>query len=251
MIRAYVVDDEPLAVQRLTRLLETTGRVAVAGSSTDPEAALHWLRANSVDVLVLDIQMPGLTGFDLLEQLGGDLPVVFTTAYDRYAIEAFEVNSIAYLLKPIEPERLARALDKLEHTVTQRRDADVGALARALASQLTSGRRVERLASRVGGRTMLLDVGRITHFVARDKLTYAAVSGGERVVDETLNELDRKLDPRRFLRIHRSTIVNLAFVQELFPGVDGGMLIRLRDEARTELTVARDRVRDLKERLGI
>src|SRR4030095_7340625 len=114
MLTAYIVDDERLAVRRLTRLLEATGRVQVAGSTTDPETAVPFLHSHSVDVLFLDIQMPGLTGFELLDRLETHPLVIFTTAYDRYALNAFAVNSIDYLLKPIEPERLEHALDKLE-----------------------------------------------------------------------------------------------------------------------------------------
>src|SRR4029079_16673955 len=99
LMRVYIVDDEKLAVQRLQRLLEATGRITIAGSSTDPEEALAFLRAHDVDVLFLDIQMPGLTGCELLEQLDRDIAVISTTAYDRYAIEAFTVHSIDYLLK--------------------------------------------------------------------------------------------------------------------------------------------------------
>ena len=131
-LRAYVVDDEALAVKRLTRLLDETRRVDVIGSTTDPEAALAFLQRNRVDILFLDVQMPGLSGFELLERLDWDPIVVFTTAYDRYAIDAFSVNSIDYLLKPIEPERLDRAIDKLE----KRSATDVRALARELASHL-------------------------------------------------------------------------------------------------------------------
>ena len=247
LLRGYVVDDERLAVLRLTRLLEETGRLQVVGSTTDAEEALAFLQANDVDVLFLDIQMPGLTGFELLERLDRDPLVIFTTAYDRYAIDAFTVNSIDYLLKPIEPDRLDRALDKL-----QRRDSmPIRALARELAAQLAPTRRVERLASRVGDRTTILDVARVTHVVARDKLTFAFVNGREHVVDYTLAQLEERLDARRFVRIHRATIVNTGFVQELFPAVDGGVLVRLKDETKTELAVARDRVRELKERLGI
>jgi two-component system, LytTR family, response regulator len=266
-IRAYVVDDEALAVKRLTRLLEATGRVEVVGSATDPEAALAFLQRNGVDVLFLDVQMPGLTGFELLERLTSDPFVVFTTAYDRYAIDAFSVNSIDYLLKPIEPERLDRAIDKLEKRSgtgglrTSEGDQppvrpDVRALARELAAQLRqpAGDRsvpVQRLASRVGEKTTLVDVARVTHFFSKDKLTFAVTDGRDHVVDLTLAELEEKLDPRRFVRIHRATIVNASFVQEMFPGVDGGVLVRLKDERRTELSVARDRVKHLKERLGI
>ena len=256
LFRAYVVDDESLAVQRLTRMLEETGRVQVAGSATDPEAALAFLHANEVDVLFLDIQMPELTGFELLERLERDPFVVFTTAYDRYAIDAFAVNSIDYLLKPVEAERLDRALDKLQRRSIPGVGSIAGpspirALARQLAAELAPARRIERVASRVGDRTTILDVARITHFVARDKLTFAVVNGHDHVIDYTLTELEARLDPRRFVRIHRATIVNTALVHELFPAVDGGMLVRLKDEAKTELPVARDRVRDLKDRLGI
>jgi two-component system, LytTR family, response regulator len=259
MMRAYVVDDEPLAVKRLTRMLAATGRVDIVGSSSDPEAALEFLVAHVVDVLFLDIQMPVLTGFELLEQLDQQPLVIFTTAFDRYALNAFEVNSIDYLLKPIEPERLDRALDKLERLHRPGTDLpsgrspspDLKTLARELAAQLSPNRKLERLASRVGERTTVLDVSRISHFSAKDKLTFAVVSSREHVVDYTLAELEARLDARRFVRIHRATIANIGFVQELFPDVDGGVLVRLKDEQKTELSVARDRVRELKDRLGI
>jgi two-component system, LytTR family, response regulator len=255
MMRAYLVDDESLAVKRLTRMLQATGRVDIVGSTNDPQTALEFLRAHPVDVLFLDIQMPGLTGFELLNRLDAQPMVIFTTAYDRYALEAFDVNSIDYLLKPIEPERLARALDKADRMVEGRGGAaagrDIRALAREVAAALAPARRLERIASRVGERTTILDVARITHFVSKDKLTFAIVDDREHVVDFTLNELEARLDARRFARIHRATIVNIPFVQELFPAVDGGVLVRLKDARKTELSVARDRVRDLKDRLGI
>lgn len=250
MIRAFLVDDERLAIDRLRRLLEQTGRVAIAGTSTDPEEALARLRDTPVDVLFLDVQMPGLTGFDLLERLEAPVPVIFTTAYDEHALRAFATNSVDYLLKPVDRDRLAQAIDKLVRLTQPRRD-DLRALARELAAQLAPGRRVERLASKVGGRTVLLDVARISHVVARDKLTLAVVAGREHVVDLTLTQLEAQLDPRRFVRVHRSAVVNTAFVHELHTDVDGGLIVRLRDEAKSEVTVARDRVRDLKDRLGI
>lgn len=250
MIRAFLVDDERLAIDRLRRLLEQTGRVEIAGSSTDPEDAVTQLRATPVDVLFLDVQMPGLTGFELLERVDSDVPVIFTTAYDEHALRAFATNSVDYLLKPVDVERLVQALDKLERLTRPRRD-DIRALARELAVQLTPGRRLERLASKVGERTVILDVARISHFVARDKLTFAMVGGREHVVDLPLTQLEAQLDQRRFVRVHRSALVNTTFVQELHPDVDGGLVVRLRDEAKSEVAVARDRVRDLKDRLGI
>ncbi len=263
MLRAYVVDDERLAVERMIRLLQATDRVRIAGSTTDPEAALSFLRAHEVDLLFLDIQMPGLTGFELLGRLDRDIPVIFTTAYDRYAIQAFSVNSVDYLLKPIEADRLDRALDKMMRRMSslgppvgppagkEPPPTDVRALARELAAQLRPGARLERIASRVGERTTLFEATRVTHFFSKDKLTFAVVNGREHVVDLTLGDLEERLESRRFVRIHRATIVNLAFVQELYPGVDGGTLVRLRDDRQSELIVARDRVRALKDRLGI
>src|SRR5258705_10545682 len=143
MIRVYVVDDEKLAVDRLMRLLNATGRVTIVGSQTDPEAALAFLRATPVDVLFLDVQMPGLTGFELLEQLERDVTVVFTTAYDRYALDAFGVSSLDYLLKPIEPDRLDQALDKVERFAGRARP-DMRALARGLPPQSPPNRPLER-----------------------------------------------------------------------------------------------------------
>jgi len=249
-LRAFVVDDEKLAVDRLVRLLEATGRVMVSGSSTDPVDALEQLHHADIDVLFLDIQMPGLNGFQLLERVGRDLRVIFTTAFDQYALDAFAVNSIDYLLKPIEPERLERALDKLERLSSQPAP-DIRRLARELAAQLAPSRRLDRIASRVGERTTLLEVARITHFFSKDKLTFAVSNGREHVIDYSLSDLEERLDARRFVRIHRATVVNTAFVQELDAWVDGGVIVRLKDEKRTELSVARDRVRELKERLGI
>ena len=249
LIRAFVVDDERLAVHRLTRLLTETGRVTVSGSTTDPQEALERLRAVDVDVAFLDIQMPEMTGLELVDRLDRDVPVIFTTAYDRYALEAFAVNSIDYLLKPVESARLEKALDKLERLRGQAAP-DIRALARQLAKALAPGRKLERIASRVGERTTVLDVMRISHLFARDKLTFAVSGGREHVIDFTISDLETHLDPRRFVRVHRATIVNVAFVQELYPGVEG-LLVRLKDEGKTELSVARDRVRELKERLGI
>jgi two-component system LytT family response regulator len=250
LLRAFVVDDERLAIDRLVRLLEQTGRVTVVGTATDPEVAIGLLQNAGIDVLFLDIQMPVMNGFQLLERMNREFRVIFTTAFDHYALDAFAVNSIDYLLKPIEPERLARALDKLERLSAQPAP-DVRHLARELAAQLTVSRRLDRIASRVGERTTLVEVSRITHFFSKDKLTFAVANGREHVIDHTLSELETRLDAKRFVRIHRATIVNTAFVQELDAWVDGGVVVRLKDEKKTELSVARDRVRDLKDRLGI
>src|SRR5947209_3255294 len=168
VIRAFVLDDEPLAVKRLSRMLRETGRVEVAGAATDPVEALEALRQSPPDVLFLDIQMPGMTGFEMLRELEPQPLVVFTTAYDQYALQAFEVNSVDYLLKPVEPPYLARALDKIEQRQTVPPDW------KALLAALHRPEFPERIASRLGERMHILDLAKVTHFFAQDKLTYAA-----------------------------------------------------------------------------
>lgn len=255
MIRAFVVDDEPLAVKRLARLLTETGRVEVTGTSTDPVDALASLSEHPPDVLFLDIQMPGMNGFEMLGMLDPQPLVVFTTAYDRYALQAFEVNSIDYLLKPVEERHLARALDKLERLrVTPEPPPDWKSVLAQLSSALAHGGSTdypERIASRLGDRIQILELARVTHFFAQDKLTYAATEAKNFVVDHTISELEQKFDPRRFCRIHRATLLNLAWVREVDAWFGGRMLVRLRDSKNTELQVARDRVAGLKKQLGI
>jgi DNA-binding LytR/AlgR family response regulator len=251
------VDDEPLAVRRLKRMLDETGRVEVAGSSSDPVDALAALGETPVDVLFLDIQMPGMTGFEMLGMMDPQPLVVFTTAYDRYALQAFEVNSIDYLLKPIEERHLARALDKIERL---RGSAVAAPDWKALVAQLAGALRQpgtalapeypERIASRLGDRIHILDLAKVTHFFALEKLTYAAAEGKSHVVDHTVSDLEQKLDPHCFFRIHRSTLLNLAWVKELDAWFGGRVLVRLKDAKGTELQVARERVQELKKRLG-
>jgi two-component system, LytTR family, response regulator len=251
MIRAFVIDDEPLAVKRLTRMLRETGRVEVTGSSTDPVDALAALGAHSPEVLFLDIQMPGMTGFEMLCLLDPQPLVVFTTAYDAYALQAFEVNSIDYLLKPIEERHLLRALDKLERLRAAPAPApDWKNVLAQLAASIASPT-LTRIASRLGERIQILDIAKVTHFFAQDKLTFAAVEGKNYVIDQTVSELEQKFDPAQFCRIHRSTLLNLSWVREVDAWFGGRVLVRLKDAKGTELQVARDRVGELKKRLGI
>jgi two-component system LytT family response regulator len=257
MIRAFVVDDEPLAVRRLKRMLDETGRVEVAGSSSDPVDALAALSETAVDVLFLDIQMPGMTGFEMLGMMDRQPLVVFTTAYGQYALQAFEVNSIDYLLKPIEQRHLDRALDKIERLRALPVAApDWKALLAQLAGALKqpgaglAAEYPERIASRLGDRIHILDLAKVTHFFAQEKLTYAATEGKNHVVDHTVSDLEQKLDPHHFFRVHRSTLLNLAWVKELDAWFGGRALVRLKDAKATELQVARERVQELKKRLG-
>jgi two-component system LytT family response regulator len=256
-LRAYLVDDEPLALERLSRLLRAHPEVAIAGSATDPAAALESLSHESVDVVFLDIQMPGLNGFELLSRLPEQPMVIFTTAYDQYALKAFEVNSIDYLLKPVEPEQLGRALQKLERLRGGLKPAwmqhpDLKSLLTELAASLRQPQPdyPQRVAWRVGEKVSFIDLHAVTHFFARDKLTYAAAAGRNHCIDETITELEQKLDPRKFVRIHRAILLNLDWVQEVNSWFGGRVIVSLKDPHHTRLTVARDRVRALRSRLG-
>jgi two-component system, LytTR family, response regulator len=253
-LRAYLVDDEPLALERLRRLLEQTGRVEVTGSTTEPEQAVAALTADPPDVCFLDIQMPRLNGFDVLAQLRRQPIVIFTTAYDQYALRAFGVNSVDYLLKPIEPEAVKRAIGKIE--ALRESGQVVRPDIQILLKQITESVRQaapkypERIASRLGDRIWFLDLSDITHFYAEDKLTYAVSDDKVYCVDHAIADLEKELDPRNFFRIHRSTVVNLAWIQEV-ASLPGGMLnIRLKNTKGTDLTVARDRAREFKMRAG-
>ena len=254
MMRAYVVDDEPLAVARLRHLLDETGRVEIVGSAIDPRTALEDVRRTRPDVLFLDIEMPGLSGFDLLDGLGEPQPlVVFTTAYAEYALEAFKVNSIDYLLKPIERAELERALAKLER---MRGGLDAPGDLNQLVGQVREvlARRepeyLVRVAARVGERVEFVDVADVTHFYAKDKLTMAVTASREHALDMSIAELEQRLPPRRWVRIHRSTLLNVDAVKELHTWFGGKLLVKLKD-GRTELQVARERAAGVRAKLGV
>lgn len=263
-LRAYLVDDEPLAIERLQRMLAPYDVLEIAGSSTDPAQALQFLRnaakegsGKRIDVLFLDIQMPGMNGFELLSRLSVQPFVIFTTAYDQYALRAFEVNSIDYLVKPIDAAQLERALGKLGRlrplaNPAWQQSPDLPAVLADLAASLRN-RHAEyprHVASRVGDRISFLDLETVTHFVARDKLTYAVVNGKEHSVDQTIAALEEKLDPSRFLRIHRAILLNLDWAKQAEVSFAGATVVSLKDARATQLPVARDRVRLLRSRMG-
>jgi len=222
----------------------------VAGTATDPAEAIRALAERRVDVLFLDIHMPEIDGFALLERLERPPLVIFTTAHDEHALRAFQVLAIDYLLKPVGRAELERALDKLDRLSAGAERGPASPELSALIEMMRGARAPARIASRLGDRVTLLDLDQITHFYAADKLTYAVAGGREHIVDETLSALERRLDPARFVRVHRGALVNVAYVAELLTD-GGGLVVLLRDEAATQLPVARDRVRPLKDKLGI
>ncbi len=249
-LRVMIVDDEPLARARARRLLAEMGDTVVAGEAASADEARRLLRETEADVLLLDIQMPGEDGFALLGSLERRPAVVFVTAYDQYAVRAFEENAVDYLLKPFRAERLAAALERARRAL-----ADPAELARRLEELLgvlgrAGGDTLERLTVRLGNRQLILRVADVLWFGAEEKLVFAAVAGGRHYVSFTLDQLEKRLDPRRFARIHRGVIANLDYAASLRPGFAGTWRLQLRDEGRTELPVSRARARALRERLG-
>jgi two-component system LytT family response regulator len=249
MRRVFLVDDEPLALRRLARMLEATGRVEIAGQSTDPEEAIDAIRAaRDLDLVFLDISMPDLDGFDVCARLPASVMVVFTTAHDEHALRAFQTNAIDYLLKPVREDELVRALDKLDR-LRELPPADAADhLARAMAGIL-AGRGPERIASRLGDRVHLIELERVTHFVAEDKLTYAVTAERSFVVDASIAVLEERYARAGYVRIHRATLVRLSAIAEVSSTTEGTR-VRLAD-GKTELAVARERARALKDRLGL
>jgi two-component system LytT family response regulator len=255
MLKAYLLDDEVLAIERLERLLREDTRIAIAGKQTDPISAIREIDALQPDLLFLDIQMPECDGFQVLRSLRAAPLVIFATAFDQYALDAFETNSVAYLLKPVLAEKLRLAIDKVERILQGKEskpelEALVAHLAKRLAGEAPA-LYPQRISSRIGDRVEFIELARVTHFYAEDKLVYASTPEKSYVVDQTITELADKLDPTQFVRIHRSALVNVSYVSEMYSLLAGKYLLRLRDGKRTELVVAKERVKGLRERLGL
>ncbi len=246
--RCYAVDDEPLALASLVRLLGASGRVEVVGQTTDPELAIAEIPTLAPDVLFLDIHMPEIDGFQLLASLRRAPYVVFATAYDHYAVKAFEVNSLDYLLKPISEERLAASLDR----VTERLSApppELASLLTRLSGAFPAPSYLQRVGTRKRDQLILIPVGDVTHFISEHRYTYAQTPQGRFLLELSLADLESRLNPAQFLRIHRSVIVNLQCVDQISRWFAGRVLVRLKD--KSELTVSREKVAVLRRALGL
>jgi two-component system LytT family response regulator len=263
-IRALLVDDEPLARKRLRTLLVPHPRVQIVGEAANGEDACQLVESLRPDLLFLDIQMPGLSGFDVLARLPEPPQrprVIFITAHDEFAVKAFEEQALDYLLKPVEPERLARALARLTDAVAGAAAGTAAAedprLDRLLASLAAQGVAaaakplLRRIPVRRGARIALVEVATAVFFRAEDKYTVLYTSDAEHVIDRTIDELEQSLDPDQFLRIHRAAIVNVGFVRELTAVEGGRFLVALSDARDTRLVASRSGARTLRERLGL
>ncbi|HEX6749234.1 MAG TPA: LytTR family DNA-binding domain-containing protein [Longimicrobium sp.] len=237
-LRSLIVDDEPLARELLRRMLGAHDDVEVVGECASGTQAVEEIRATRPDLIFLDVQMPGLDGFAVLSELAPDIPeVVFVTAYDQYALRAFDVHALDYLLKPFDEERLARAIDRARAHL---RRPDAGGDRRqilALLEELRGGRAYrERLVIRVGERAFLQPVADIDWLEADGK--YVKVHAGPKtyIIRETMTQLAEVLDPRRFLRISRSAIVNVDRIREIQPWFRGDYVVIMQNGAEVTST---------------
>jgi two-component system LytT family response regulator/two-component system response regulator LytT len=256
-VRTVVVDDEGLAREELCFLLGKIPGVEVVGQAGDGPAALDMIAQETPDLVLLDVQMPGLTGFEVARRLlsaGANPQVVFVTAYDRHAIEAFDVNAVDYILKPVEPGRLATAVERVrKRLVPERGGSGLPAnLDRVL--QLLGDRqnRREQLAVKVGERYLLLQTDEVVHAsVEDDVITVVTNSLSGTSNYRTLDELQARLDPEVFWRVHRSHLVNINKIREIVPWFSRNVILKMKDAKGTEIPVSRAQTRRLREYLKL
>jgi two-component system LytT family response regulator len=239
-IRALIADDEPVARRRIRRLLQQATDVEVVGQCGDGAAAVDAIRTLAPDVVFLDVQMPELDGFAVLQAIGADaMPgVIFVTAFDEYAIRAFDVHALDYLLKPVDGDRLLRAVDRARSWLGDRRRPRTDPRLEALLARLSSDRRfLTRLPVRFDGRLLVVDLSDVDWMGAADNYVALHVGTREMLVRGTMGQLERELDPSRFVRVHRSTIVRVDRIRELSPLSHGDFALTLEDGTR--LTMSR------------
>ncbi|HEV8303324.1 MAG TPA: LytTR family DNA-binding domain-containing protein [Gemmatimonadales bacterium] len=238
-IRALIVDDERLARERVRTLLAASPGVTIVGECTGGREAVDAIVEHAPDLVFLDVQMPDLDGFQVLEAVGGGddpLPaIVFVTAYDEYALRAFDVHAVDYLLKPIEPERFARTLARVRETLGDKSDRRLEALLDALA---TRDLPLDRLVIRTRGKVSFLKPSEIDWVEADGKHVKLHAGRETHVVRQQLKRLEPRLTPHGFVRVHRSAIVNVDRIKELEPWFHGEYVVILKDGTKLTSSAA-------------
>jgi two-component system, LytTR family, response regulator len=250
-IKVLVVDDEPLARERLTTLLSQEPDVELVGPARDGEEAITAIHDDSPDLVFLDVQMPQMNGFDVIEAVGSDkMPlVIFVTAYDQHALKAFQVRALDYLLKPFDRERFTDALQRARKQLERDETGDLGRRLLALVKDLRRDQpRSDRLVVKSGGRLFFLRTDEIDWVEAAGNYVRLHVGPASHLLRETMNAIEGRLDPEKFFRIHRSRIVNMERIQELQPWLNGEYAVLLR--TGTRLTLSRGYREKLQDRLG-
>lgn len=227
-MKALIIDDERLARTELRRLLEPFKDIQIVGEAVNADDAAEKIAQLSPELLFLDIQMPGKSGFDLLEMLDKVPKVIFTTAYDEYALKAFEYNALDYLLKPIEPKRLEEAIRKIvEH---EKKDVQVkSALPEILSAE-------DQVFVKDGDRCWFVKLERIRLFESEGNYVRLYFEDNKPLILRTLNYLDERLDPRSFFRANRKHIINLKWIESIEPWLNGGLLVKLKGGQKVEVS---------------
>jgi two-component system, LytTR family, response regulator len=250
-IRTLVVDDEPLARERLTSLLAAEADIEIIGQCRDGEEAVHAIIDHSPDLVFLDVQMPAMNGFEVIEAVGSErMPlVIFVTAYDQHALKAFQVRALDYVLKPFDRERFQEALQRARAHIQRDETGDLGRRLLALVKDLRRDQpRTDRLVVKSGGRLFFLRTDEIDWIEASGNYVRLHVGTTSHLLRETMNAIEGRLDPEKFFRIHRSRIVNMERIQEMQPWLNGEYAVVLR--TGTRLTLSRGYREKLQERLA-
>lgn len=263
-LRAVVVDDEQLARDELCFLLQQRD-VEIVGQAGNGLEALQVIEDQQPDLVMLDVQMPGLTGFEVARRIlqnGASAQFVFVTAFDQYAIDAFEVNAVDYLLKPVEPERLTTAVDRVRKRLAADRAANdspedkeekrEGDLERLMQMLVERQERRSQLAIKVDDRFLLIHADEVVHVSMEDdevRVVTNSLSGTSNY--RTLDELQMRLDPAVFWRVHRSHLVNINKIKEIVPWFSRNYILKMKDGRGTEIPVSRSQTRRLREYLKL
>jgi two-component system response regulator LytT len=270
-LRAVLVDDEQLARDELGYLLGQAGGVEVIAQAGNGLEAIDTIERVQPDLVFLDVQMPGLTGFEVARRMldeGAQTHIIFVTAFDQHAIEAFEVNAVDYLLKPVDPNRLDTALQRVRRRIMLERPAsgaepgDVSGATPASVSRIDLEKivqavaerqsRRERLAIKVGERFLLVQSDDVIHAsMADDVITVVTRQHTGAASYRTLDELQARLDPTIFWRVHRAHLVNINMIKEIVPWFSRNYILRMKDEKATEIPVSRTQTRRLREYLKL
>jgi two-component system, LytTR family, response regulator len=250
-IRTLVVDDEPLARERLVSLLAGEPDIETIGQCRDGEEAVRAIMEHSPDLVFLDVQMPALNGFEVIEAVGSErMPlVIFVTAYDQHALKAFQVRALDYVLKPFDRERFQEALQRARAHIQRDETGDLGRRLLALVKDLRRDQpKTDRLVVKSAGRLFFLRTDEIDWIEAAGNYVRLHVGNTSHLLRETMNAIEGRLDPEKFFRIHRSRIVNMERIQEMQPWLNGEYAVVLR--TGTRLTLSRGYREKLQERLA-
>ncbi len=237
LLTVLLVDDEPLAREGLRLLLASDADIGEIHDAKNGYEAVAAIREKRPDLIFLDVQMPEMDGFGVVREIGAERmpPVVFVTAHDQYAIQAFEISAIDYLLKPVTAERFTRALARVKARLDARSGDETNRQILSLLEAMASPTRyLKRLAVRSAGKTILVDVDDIDWIEAAENYVQLHTSRGSQLLHVTMNTVEKSLDPAVFLRIHRSVIVNVSRIRELQPVMHGEYAITLSSGARLQ-----------------